>query len=73
MLVELSEEQRNLLLDLVNEALDEIGPEIHHTWTRAYKTELKDRRRELAHVREVLFEEARGLKGQGAAGLVGTP
>jgi len=73
MLVDLTDQQRNLLLDLVNEALDEIGPEIHHTWTRSYKAELRDRRRELARVRGLLAAQAGDPAGQGASELVGTP
>jgi hypothetical protein len=73
MLVELNQQQRDLLLDLVNEALEEIGPEIHHTWTRSYKTELKDRRRELTQVRGMLGEQAGSPAGRDASELIGTP
>lgn len=54
MLVQLTPQQRDVLVQLVDEALEELGPEIHHTMTRTYKDDLKERRRDLHALREVL-------------------
>ncbi len=56
--LEIDAAQRDRLLELINEALDEMGPEIHHTWTRSYKDELKTDRRELRRLRETLAQLA---------------
>jgi len=52
MWVELSPEQRDYLLRLVDAEIRELGPEIHHT--RTYKDELKEQRRELWQLRDRL-------------------
>jgi truncated hemoglobin YjbI len=54
MVLEITSEQRDLLLQLVNQALDEIGPEIRHTFTRTYRDQLKHERTELLHLRDML-------------------
>ena len=54
MTIELTPQQRDLLLQLVDTALDELGPEIHHTMTANYRDELKEQRRELHTLRERL-------------------
>jgi hypothetical protein len=54
MTVELTSAQCEVLLELVNEALREIGPEIHHTRTTSYKEDLRDLRHDLSSVRALL-------------------
>ncbi len=54
MLVQLTPQQRDLLVSLVDEALEELGPEIHHTMTRTYKDNLKVQRRDLHALRDLL-------------------
>jgi hypothetical protein len=56
MIVQLTAEQRDVLVQLVDEALDEIGPEIHHTFTRSYRDGLKVQRRELLSLRNLLTD-----------------
>ncbi len=55
--VELSRQQRDLLLQIVDSAIRELGPEIRHTATSSFKDALKDERRELRTVRELLAQE----------------
>ncbi len=57
MILELTPEQRAILLELVGEELAEIGPEIHHTCRRTYREDLKDRRRELLSLHALLTPE----------------
>jgi hypothetical protein len=54
MSIELSPEERDLLLQLVDSALREIGPEIRHTTTRDYRDDLKEQRRALRSLYQVL-------------------
>ncbi len=54
MLVQITPEQRDLLLTLVDEAAEEIAPEIHHTRNNEYKETLKSRRNLLTTTREAL-------------------
>ena len=56
MIVELTGEQRDTLLDVLNRERMEIGPETHHSWRRDYRTELKDRKRILLSLRELLSD-----------------
>jgi hypothetical protein len=42
------------LLQLIDSAMLELGPEIHHTVARAYKEDLKEQRRELRALRDLL-------------------
>jgi len=56
MVVELNPKQRNVLLQLIDEALDEIGPEIHHTFIRTYRDDLKVQRRELLGLQALLAD-----------------
>ncbi len=56
MIVELTSTQRTLLLRLVNEALDEIGPEIRHTTMRDYKADLRDERLRLRQLHDLLAD-----------------
>jgi hypothetical protein len=57
MSIELSPDQRDRLLQLVDAAIEELGPEIHHTMTRTYKDDLKSQRRELYALRDLLGEQ----------------
>jgi len=68
MTLEITSEQRDLLLQLINEALDEIGPEIRHTFTRTYRDQLKHERTELLHLRDMLASlMPRSIEGVSAA------
>ncbi len=51
MQVELDQRERDLLLQLVDAALHEIGTEIRRTRTYDYKDDLKERRRLLQQLR----------------------
>ena len=67
MFVELTPEQCNLLARVVDEALDEIGPEIRHTFKRDYRDGLKEQRRELRSLYDLLATT--GLRTTPAAGV----
>lgn len=54
MVIELTPEKRDLLLELVDAALGEIGSEIRHTMTSSYKDDLKARKRVLLGLHELL-------------------
>ncbi len=54
MLLEIDNQEREVLAALVREELDEIGPEIHHTWTSGYREELKTRKEVLDRLMERL-------------------
>ena len=54
MLVQITPEQRDLLLTLLDEAVEELAPEIHHTRSAEYKETLKTRRNQLTAAREAL-------------------
>jgi hypothetical protein len=56
MIVELTAAQRTLLRELVGEALEEVGPEIHHTRTSGYKADLKERRQTLKSLRDLFSD-----------------
>lgn len=47
MVIQLTSMQRDLLVQLLADELDEIGPEIRHATISAYKHDLQDERREL--------------------------
>jgi hypothetical protein len=59
--VELTPAECDLLLQLVDSALREIGPEIHHTMTSSYKDDLREQRRELRHLQAVLAAASAGM------------
>ncbi len=52
--IEITPGQRELLLELVNDEVNELGPEIHHTTRQAYREDLRDRRRVLLSLRALL-------------------
>lgn len=56
MMIEITEQQRDLLLELLNREIDELGPEIHHTTRVGFRHELEDKRR-------LLVELGHGLTG----------
>jgi hypothetical protein len=66
MRIELTSSQRDVLLELVNEALRDLGPEIHHARTPSYKENLREFRHDLSALRGLLNET-------GSAHLVGSP
>jgi len=75
MRVELTPQECELLLELVDSALREIGPQIHHTLTSEYKDHLKAQRRDLQRLQARLSgQEELGPTAAGAAPgeLVGT-
>lgn len=76
MQIELTSEQRALVLQLVEAALREIGPEIRHTMTSTYKDALKQERRALRSLEGLFAEKASGLSDKNreeTPGLVGSP
>ncbi len=56
MVVELTPEEREVLLALVEREIAEIGPEIHHTRTRTYREDLKAQQRALKSLSDRLRE-----------------
>ncbi len=54
MSVELTQQERDLLTQLVDSALREIGPEIRRTMTYDYKDDLKEQRQTLRRLRDRL-------------------
>lgn len=60
MVLELTPEEVTLLGELLNEAVRDLGPEIHHTDSRQYRTELKKRREALRALHERLVGLAAG-------------
>ena len=52
MSVELTQQERDLLTQLVDSALREIGPEIRRTMTYDYKDDLKKQRQTLRRLRD---------------------
>ncbi len=76
--VELTSTQRDLLLQLIDGALREIGPEIRHTDNSAFKDDLKQERRDLRDLWELLRGMPPGVphglrEDLSTPGLVGTP
>jgi hypothetical protein len=55
MMIEITEQQSDLLLELLNREIDELGPEIHHTTRVAFRHELEDKRRLLVELRDRLM------------------
>ena len=54
MRIELNQQEHDLLAQLIDTELREIGSEIRHTQTYSYKDDLKERRRTLQHLHERL-------------------
>ena len=54
MIIELSEQERLALIDLVEHEIAELGPEIRHTDTRTYREDLKARKHAMRLLREHL-------------------
>jgi hypothetical protein len=48
MMLEVTDQEREMLTLLLRRELDELGPEIHHTWRRDYREDLKDEKRIMA-------------------------
>lgn len=51
MIVELTDEQRDLLADLIDREIAQLGPEIRHTDAASYRAELKADRHVLREIR----------------------
>ena len=45
MILDVTEQEREMLTFLLRRELDELGPEIRHTWRRDYRADLKDEKR----------------------------
>lgn len=56
MKIELTPEEREVLLALVEREIADLGPEIRHTTTRTYREDLKDQQRTLRTLSEHLRE-----------------
>jgi hypothetical protein len=64
MSVELTGQERDLLTQLVDAALREIGPEIRRTMTYDYKDDLKQQRETLRRLRARLAADRPAVVGQ---------
>ena len=57
MVIELTPEEREVLLALVEREITDLGPEIHHTRTQTYREDLKAQQKALQglsrHLREL--------------------
>lgn len=77
--VELTPQQRTLVLQLLDTALREIGPEIRHSDSREFRDDLKERRRELHALQDVLTGQTPvvipppPVDESAGRGLMGTP
>lgn len=56
MTIDLTPEEREVLLALVEREISDLGPEIRHTKTRTYREDLKDQQRTLRNLFEHLRE-----------------
>ena len=59
MIVELTPEEREVLLTLVEREIADLGPEIRHTDTKTYREDLKAQQRTLKNLFEHLREPQR--------------
>jgi hypothetical protein len=73
MTIELTSTQREVLLGLVDEAIEELGPEIHHTVARSYKADLRELRQNLAALRLMLSGTGSAEPETTKTELVGSP
>lgn len=73
MRVDLNPDQRELLLRLLDGAIRDLGPEIRHTDDSGLKDDLREQRRDLWHVRELLAPGDLTAPDVAGADLVGTP
>ncbi len=71
MLVELTPQQRDLLLRLVDEEIVDVGREIHHT--RTYKDPLKEQKREIMALRDLLAAAGSMPAAESCADAAGDP
>lgn len=72
--LELTSSQRDLLLQLVDGALRDIGPEIRHTDDWACKEDLRETRRELQGLHTMLAAtHSPATLESDSADLIGTP
>ena len=56
MVIELTPEEREVLLVLVEREMTDLGPEIHHTRTQTYREDLKAQQRALRDLFQRLRE-----------------
>ncbi len=56
MIVEITPQQRDILVALIDEALDEVGPEIHHARSTRFKDWLKEEKKTLKALRDLFCE-----------------
>lgn len=59
MALEIAARERELLLELVDREVEELGPEIHHTTRAGFRHELEEKRRSLVDLRDRLAEAVR--------------
>ena len=71
MIVELTSEQRDQLLQLVDTALREIGPEIRHTDSSSFRDDLRTQRGTLRSIHHLLANEVAVLDHQSPPGPTG--
>ena len=71
--VDLNPEERDLLLHLVDVAIRDIGPEIRHTDSRSYRDDLREQRRDLQHLHEMLAAAGPRAGERAVPDLFGTP
>ncbi len=57
MMLDLTHKERELLMQLLAEELDELAPEIRHTDDRDYREDLRDRRQTVRHLIDRLHAE----------------
>lgn len=55
MIIELTEEEREALLRLVEREISDLGPEIRHTSIRSFREDLKVQKQALRQLRERLY------------------
>ncbi len=67
MTIELTPEETEVLRNLLEQELDELNPEIHHTWMRGYREDLKDYRTTVRRLHDRLAAPAESGTAQSAA------
>ena len=70
---DITPDQRNLLLQLVDEAMRDIGPEIRHTDSHEFRDDLKLRRTSLRDLHALLVQQGLAAADSDTNGLWGTP
>ena len=66
MTVDLSPKELAVLANLLEQELKELNPEIHHTWVRDYREDLKDYRTTVRDLQQRVLQ-CQGTAAQSAA------